>query len=104
MERCQAVEASHATVASVTLSHPLLMIIARDNLGLYPYLCRQFAADRDVIEILVDRRLGEPGRRPDAAQAARGSGERRVQAIDDRLRALGWALVHRSVGGIRAEG
>ena len=70
------------------------MIIARDSLALYAYVCQQFADDRNELEIVVDRRQGARGQ--SSKQGAERPSERRVHMIDDRLRALGWALVRRS--------
>jgi hypothetical protein len=68
----------------------LLFIVAREEPRLHAYLKEHFA-DVQAVEIIFDRRQGEPAgpRRPPAV-------ERRQKQIDDDIRKRGWAVVNRA--------
>jgi class 3 adenylate cyclase/tetratricopeptide (TPR) repeat protein len=69
-----------------------LVIVARPNVNLYEYLRAKFADDPDV-QVVLDRREGQP-RRPDGDIAVeRRAADRRRLAIDQALRARGLAVV-----------
>lgn len=61
-----------------------VIIVARDQPGLYEHLKLTFAADKKV-EVILDRR------QPDQRLADR----RHLSEVDDQLRSLGWALTRR---------
>jgi len=49
----------------------------------------------DLVEVVLDRRVGErrnPTRAPDATPERRQDGDRRQQHLDERLRTAGWAV------------
>jgi hypothetical protein len=64
----------------------MLFIVARDDPGLYESLRREFA-DEPEVEVILDRRAGERRTGP-------GDERRRRPEVDERLQALGWAIVH----------
>jgi len=66
----------------------MLFIVARDQPALYEALRREFANEAEI-EVVLDRRHGDPD------QSQRGSQEeRRVRAdVQSQLRSLGWAFV-----------
>jgi len=69
-----------------------LLIVARQERQLYEDLARAFAGHGGV-EVLLDRRVSDRRQRPtDAPVLERRRAERRRQAIDEQLRAFGWAL------------
>ena len=72
----------------------LVFVVSRHRPKLRDYLQREFTGNADVT-VIVDRRLGE--RRLDRASRSpdrRHAGRRQAQ-IDERLRAMGWAIVWR---------
>ena len=76
----------------------ILMVVSRDNPGLYDYAAREFA-DSDEIKVVLDRRTTD--RRRDAGPAGgdvdRRRSDRRHYAVDHRLRTIGWAFVRDGV-------
>jgi tetratricopeptide (TPR) repeat protein len=68
-----------------------LVIVAKPNVNLYEYLRHKFADDPNV-QVVLDRRHGEP--RPDATAAVeRRAADRRRLAVDQALRSRGLAVV-----------
>jgi class 3 adenylate cyclase/tetratricopeptide (TPR) repeat protein len=68
-----------------------LVIVAKPNVDLYEYLRNKFAGDPNV-QVVLDRRHGEP--RPDGSTAVeRRADDRRRIAIDQALRSRGLAVV-----------
>ncbi len=68
-----------------------LVIVAKPNVDLYEYLKDKFAGDPNV-QVVLDRRRGEP--RPDGTTAVeRRADDRRRLAIDQALRSRGLAVV-----------
>jgi len=72
----------------------LVFIVSRHRSKLREYLEREFAGNAEVT-VIVDRRLGERrlDRGPRSPDRRRIS--RRQEQIDERLRAMGWAIVWR---------
>ena len=77
----------------------VLLIVSRNNSTLYSYACSEFEGLGQEIDVVLDRRRGERRRRLAGAafQSERRRAERRAYAIDQDLRAIGWALVRRDV-------
>jgi hypothetical protein len=74
----------------------LVFLVSRERPELSTYLKREFAGN-DEIEVIVDRRLAQRrAQEPVAAAPERRRGDRRQEQIDDRLRAMGWAIVWRT--------
>lgn len=70
-----------------------LLIVARNQRSLYEYLKDDFEADPDV-QVLMDRRQGERRQGRAAWTAERRRGDRRTRPpIDDKLSAVGFAIV-----------
>ncbi|HUF92344.1 MAG TPA: adenylate/guanylate cyclase domain-containing protein [Candidatus Limnocylindria bacterium] len=69
-----------------------LIIVGRSNVDLYDYLVEKFAGDRNV-RIILDRRQGKRRRAAPAEGADPRATERRRQAIDDRIRTRGLAIL-----------
>lgn len=72
----------------------LVFIVSRHRAKLHEYLQQEFAGNNEVV-VIVDRRLGnrrlqEVERSPDRRQT-----DRRHALVDERLRAMGWAIVWR---------
>jgi len=72
----------------------LVFIVSRHRPKLHDYLQDEFARNAEVA-VIVDRRLGERRlqeveRRPERRQI-----DRRQALVDERLRAMGWAIVWR---------
>jgi tetratricopeptide (TPR) repeat protein len=68
-----------------------LVIVARPNVNLYEYLRQKFAGDPNV-QVVLDRRHGDP--RPENIPAVeRRAADRRRVAVDDALRSRGLAVV-----------
>ena len=65
----------------------LLFIVARHRLDLFTSLKQQFSREEEAgrVQILLDRRQGQPGEVPQA--------DRRRHFIDEELRTLGCAIV-----------
>jgi hypothetical protein len=77
----------------------ILMIVSRDNPGLYEYAAREFA-DSTEITVVLDRRINDRrrGRSDDeAVDVDRRHADRRRYAVDHRLRTIGWAFVRDGV-------
>jgi hypothetical protein len=72
----------------------LVFIVSRHRPKLREYLQREFAGNAEVTVIvdrrLVERRLDRGPRSPDRRRVSR-----RQEQIDERLRAMGWAIVWR---------
>jgi len=68
-----------------------LVIVAKPNVNLYEYLKTKFAGDPNV-QVVLDRRHGEPRPEGVAAVERRGADRRRL-AIDQALRSRGLAVV-----------
>jgi class 3 adenylate cyclase/tetratricopeptide (TPR) repeat protein len=67
-----------------------LVIVARPNVNLYEYLREKFAGDPDV-QVVLDRRRGEPGAEGAPAVERRAADRRRL--VDEALRSRGLAVV-----------
>jgi len=77
----------------------ILMVVSRDNPGLYDYAVREFA-DSHEITVVLDRRTTDRRRAPGgpaAVPAERRRADRRRYAVDHRLRTIGWAFVRDGV-------
>jgi hypothetical protein len=72
----------------------LVFIVSRHRPKLQEYLTREFADNADVA-VIVDRRIGERRLREVEPGTERRRADRRQETIDERLRALGWAIVWR---------
>jgi hypothetical protein len=72
----------------------LVFIVSRHRPKLQEYLTREFADNADVA-VIVDRRIGERRLREVEPGTDRRRADRRQETIDERLRALGWAIVWR---------
>lgn len=68
----------------------LLFIVARDRPEVHLSLKVAYSGD-SAVEVIYDRRLGEPRRGPGAD--GRRPPERRRLDVTDSLRKLGWAVV-----------
>ena len=80
------------------MSTMILMVVSRDNPGLYDYAVREFA-DSDEIKVVLDRRTSDrrdAGHAP-AVNVERRRSDRRRYAVDHRLRTIGWAFVRDGV-------
>jgi hypothetical protein len=81
------------------MSTMILMVVSRNNPGLYDYAVREFG-DSDEIKVVLDRRTTD--RRRDvnnvgAVPIERRQADRRRYAVDHRLRTIGWAFVRDGV-------
>ena len=81
------------------MSTLILMIVSRDNPGLYDYAVREFAGSHEI-KVVLDRRTTD--RRRDTGHAGgigveRRRVDRRRYAVDHRLRTIGWAFVRDGV-------
>jgi hypothetical protein len=72
----------------------LVFIVSRHRPKLLEYLTREFA-DNAEVAVIVDRRIGERRLREVEPGTDRRRADRRQENIDERLRALGWAIVWR---------
>jgi hypothetical protein len=85
-------------ILRLLMSTLILMVVSRDNPGLYDYAVREFA-DSDEIKVVLDRRTSD--RRdtgnPPAVDVERRRSDRRRYAVDHRLRTIGWAFVRDGV-------
>lgn len=73
----------------------MLFIVSRDNPALYEVLRREFEGEPEV-EVILDRRYGDRRRAATPVAIERRRGERRGHPeVEERLRSLGWAIVHR---------
>jgi len=75
----------------------LVFIVSRYRPKLHDYLKREFAGN-DEVAVIVDRRIGERRLREVSQGAERRQADRRQTLIDERLRALGWAIIWRDEG------
>jgi hypothetical protein len=81
------------------MSTLILMIVSRDNPGLYEYALREFANSSEI-KVVLDRRTTDRRREGDAAGGIAGDRrhfDRRRYAVDLRLRTIGWAFVRDGV-------
>jgi len=80
------------------MSTLILMIVSRDNPGLYDYAVREFADSHEIKVVLdrrtTDRRRGNP---VGGIVVERRRLDRRRYAVDHRLRTIGWAFVRDGV-------
>ena len=76
----------------------ILMVVSRNNPGLYEYAAREFA-NSDEITVVLDRRTSDRRRaRGDVTvDVERRRADRRRYAVDHRLRTIGWAFVRDGV-------
>jgi hypothetical protein len=72
----------------------LVFIVSRHRPKLREYLIQEFA-DNAEVAVIVDRRIGERRLREVTPDMERRRADRRQETIDERLRALGWAIVWR---------
>ena len=80
------------------MSTTILMIVSRDNPGLYEYAAREFAGSTEITVVLDRRTHDRRGRSDDAAvDVDRRRADRRRYAVDHRLRTIGWAFVRDGV-------
>src|SRR4029453_2265957 len=80
------------------MSTTILMIVSRDNPGLYEYAAREFANSTEITVVLDRRTNDRRGRSDDAAvDVDRRHADRRRYAVDHRLRTIGWAFVRDGV-------
>ena len=80
------------------MSTTILMIVSRDNPGLYEYAAREFAGSTEITVVLDRRTNDRRGRSDDAAvDVDRRHADRRRYAVDHRLRTIGWAFVRDGV-------
>jgi len=71
----------------------ILLIIGRDQPGLYEKLKAAFAGESNA-QVILDRRRGERRGQSDSLTVERRRRDRRTRpTVDTRLRALGWAAV-----------
>jgi len=72
----------------------LVFIVSRQRPKLHEYLEREFADNAEVV-VIVDRRLGQRRLREVEASPDRRQVDRRQRLVEERLGALGWAIVWR---------
>jgi hypothetical protein len=71
----------------------ILLIIGRDQPGLYEKLTAAFAGESNA-RVILDRRRSDRRGRPDSPAVERRRKDRRTRpTVDTRVRALGWAAV-----------
>ena len=76
----------------------ILLIIGRDQPGLYEKLSAAFAGESNA-RVILDRRRGERRDRSDGPAVERRRNDRRTRPnVDTRVRTLGWAAVRLSPG------
>jgi hypothetical protein len=77
----------------------ILMVVSRDNPGLYEYATREFAGSSEITVVLDRRTTDRRGGRADSAglDIERRRADRRRYAVDHRLRTIGWAFVRDGV-------
>jgi hypothetical protein len=68
----------------------LLMIVARNEPKLYERLRLEFEGD-DEVAVVLDRRVGDRRRLPQAVAADQRRADRRRALADEQLKHLGWA-------------
>jgi len=68
----------------------LLMIVARNEPKLYERLRLEFEGDEEVA-VVLDRRVGDRRRRPQAVTTDQRRADRRRAFADEQLKNLGWA-------------
>lgn len=71
----------------------LLFIVSRDQPMLQDYVRRGFGDASDVL-VIVDRRVGERRRQNGPVPREQRRADRRRPQADERLRSLGWTVVH----------
>ena len=73
-----------------------ILVVARNQPGLFEYLRQVFMEDPDV-KVVIDRRQGDRRRRaePWSAERRRQSDRRTRPALDEKLRDIGFAIVKR---------
>jgi hypothetical protein len=72
----------------------LVFIVSRHRPKLHDYLQHEFARNAEVA-VIVDRRLGERRLQEVERSPERRQTDRRQALVDERLRAMGWAIVWR---------
>jgi hypothetical protein len=72
----------------------LVFIVSRHRPKLHEYLQQEFAGNAEVA-VIVDRRLGERRLQEAEPSPERRQTDRRHALVDERLRAMGWAIVWR---------
>lgn len=72
----------------------LVFIVSRLRPRLHEYLQHEFA-DNDEVAVIVDRRLGDRRLQEEEHRPERRQTDRRQALVDERLRAMGWAIVWR---------
>ena len=75
------------------VSGRLLVIVSRDAPGRFAYLKHLYASE--TVEVIVDRRVRERGRRPQLAVNERRWQSRRHRDVTEELGNFGWTLVRR---------
>lgn len=70
----------------------LLYIVARHEPGLYHRLRSEFS-DTDLVQVTLDRRVGERRRQEVSVPIERRRRDRRRQDVTYDLQTLGWALL-----------
>jgi len=86
-------------ILGLPMSTLILMVVSRDNPGLYDYAVREFA-DSEEIQVVLDRRTADRRRDSDdtgGIAVERRRSDRRRYAVDHRLRTIGWAFVRDGV-------
>ena len=81
------------------MSTTILMIVSRDNPGLYEYAAREFAGSTEIT-VVLDRRTNDRRRGcsdDESVDIDRRRADRRRYAVDHRLRTIGWAFVRDGV-------
>jgi hypothetical protein len=70
-----------------------ILVVARNQKGLYEYLRNDFAGDPEV-KVVMDRRIGERRREAQEWKTERRNGDRRERpALDEKLESIGFAVV-----------
>lgn len=72
----------------------LVFIVSRELPELAQTLRREFADNHDV-DIIIDRRIGDRRMAPVPTGDERRRADRRQERVDERLHAMGWAIVWR---------
>ena len=70
-----------------------ILVVARDQRGLFEYLSLDFAEDPDVL-VVIDRRVWQRRQRAGTAATERRRRDRRLRPpIDQKLQSFGFAIV-----------
>ena len=72
----------------------LVFIVSRLRPKLHEYLRQEFAGN-DEVAVIIDRRLGARRLQEVERSPERRHADRRQALVDERLRAMGWAIVWR---------